>query len=236
MIPSAVFILAIALQTKISLYSKFLRRFGSMPKTFNTCFVDLEKVYGPVLRNKLWRVLREYGVDDRLLLAVKSLYSCSEVCVRRIKSRPFTVGLRQWCVLSPLLFIVSIRGGKTMARGRIQPPDQFNPVRQIPCTFFQVPRFRLWTAMQQNWLLLVICKSHGIRPSSGRAVANSGLGPKRLATPGLHELNRQSQPSRGGRHICELQDQPLTFYERFDASIIFSTGSSACTRSIFRCT
>jgi len=109
MIPSAVFILAIALQTKISLYSKFLRRFGSMPKTFNTCFVDLEKVYGPVLRNKLWRVLREYGVDDRLLLAVKSLYSCSEVCVRRIKSRPFTVGLRQWCVLSPLLFIVSRR-------------------------------------------------------------------------------------------------------------------------------
>jgi len=183
----------------------------------------------------------EYGVDDRLLLAVKSLYSCSEFCVRvgRMKSRPFTVGvgLRQWCVLSPLLFTVSIRGGgKTTARGPIQPPDQFNPARQIHCTFFfQVPHFRLWTAMQQNWLLLVICKSHGIRPSSGRAVANSGLGPKRLVTPGLHELDRQSQPSRGGRHICELQDQPLTFYERFDASIIFSTRSPACTRSIFRC-
>ena len=59
------------------------------------------------------------------------------------------------------------------------------------------------------------------RPSSGRAVANSALGSKRLVTPGLHELNRQSQPSRGGRHICELQDQPLAFCERFGASIIF---------------
>jgi len=31
---------------------------------------------------KALEVLREYGVDGRLLLAVKSLYSCSEVCVR----------------------------------------------------------------------------------------------------------------------------------------------------------
>jgi len=49
----------------------------------------------------------------------------------------------------------SIRGDKTTANGRIQPADQFNPARQIHYTFFQVPRFRLWTAMQQNWLLLV---------------------------------------------------------------------------------
>jgi len=42
---------------------------------------DLEKSYDRVPREKLWGVLREYGVDGRLLLAVKSLYSCSEVCV-----------------------------------------------------------------------------------------------------------------------------------------------------------
>jgi len=43
-----------------------------------------------------------YGPDGRLLLVVKSLYSCSEVCVRigRVKSWQFTVGieLRQGCV------------------------------------------------------------------------------------------------------------------------------------------
>jgi len=39
-------------------------------------------------------VLRDYGVDGRLLLPLKSLYSCSEVYVRvdGVKSQPFTAG------------------------------------------------------------------------------------------------------------------------------------------------
>jgi len=72
-----------------------------------TCFVDHERAYDQVPREKLWGMLREYGVDDRLLMAIKSSYSCSEVCVHvgGVKSQPFTVGvgLRQKCLLSPLL-------------------------------------------------------------------------------------------------------------------------------------
>jgi len=109
MIPSAVFVPAIALQPRFSLSSKFLRNLGSMPKT-STRFVDFEKACDWVPRQKLCGDLREYSVDGRLLLAVKSPYSCSEVCVRvgRVKSRPFTVGVGLWqgCLLSPLLFIV----------------------------------------------------------------------------------------------------------------------------------
>jgi len=58
----------------ISLSSKILRHLGSMLKTFR-CFVDLEKAYDGVPCEKLWGVLREYGVDGRLLLALESLYS-----------------------------------------------------------------------------------------------------------------------------------------------------------------
>jgi len=91
-------------------------------KNFYTCFVDLEKAYDRVPHEKLWGVLREYSAGNRLLLVVKSLYSCSEVCVRvrEVNSQPFAVGvgLRQGCVMS-LLFssIVYISGGQTMARG-----------------------------------------------------------------------------------------------------------------------
>ena len=51
-----------------------------------------------------------YGVDGQLLHAIKSFYCRLEVCVRvnGKQSKPFHVGvgLRQGCVLSPLLFIV----------------------------------------------------------------------------------------------------------------------------------
>jgi len=40
---------------------------------------------------------------------------------------------------------------------RIRPADRFNPARQTPCTFFQAPRFRLWTAVQEHWLLSISC-------------------------------------------------------------------------------
>ena len=54
--------------------------------------------------------MQEYSVDGQLLRAIKSFYCRLEVCVRvnGKQSKPFHVGvgLRQGCVLSPLLFIV----------------------------------------------------------------------------------------------------------------------------------
>ena len=74
------------------------------------CFVDLEMANNRVPRNKLWRVLQEYGTDVQsvdgryvTLLATYSLCSCEW-----LKSRSFhvSVGLRQVCVMSPLFFII----------------------------------------------------------------------------------------------------------------------------------
>ena len=76
------------------------------------CFVDLEKAYDRVPRNKLWKVLQKYSVDGQLLHAIKSFYCRPVVCVRvnGKQSKPFHVGveLRQGCVLSPLLYIVYV--------------------------------------------------------------------------------------------------------------------------------
>ena len=46
------------------------------------CFVDLEQAYDRVPRDKLWKVLQEYGVNGQLLRAIKLFYCRPEVCVR----------------------------------------------------------------------------------------------------------------------------------------------------------
>ena len=79
-------------------------------KPVYTAFIDLEKAYDRVPRDLLWSVLKEYGISGRLLAAIRSLYNdCkSHVRINGSKSDSFgvRVGLRQGCVLSPLLFII----------------------------------------------------------------------------------------------------------------------------------
>ena len=79
-------------------------------KDLFACFVDLEKAYDRVPRDKLWKVLQEYGVDGQLLRAIKSFYCRPEVCARinskQSKLLHVAVGLRQGYVSSALLVIV----------------------------------------------------------------------------------------------------------------------------------
>ena len=73
-------------------------------------YVDLEKVYDRIPKDKLWAVLLEYDVRRQLLAAIKSFYKQSEVCihVNCMKTKPFSVsvGLLQGCGLFPLLFVI----------------------------------------------------------------------------------------------------------------------------------
>ena len=81
-------------------------------KVVYVAFVDLEKAYDRVSREKLWVALKDYGVSGKLLGAVQSLYEDGWASVRvggkessrfRVKS-----GVRQGCPLSPWLFNIFI--------------------------------------------------------------------------------------------------------------------------------
>ena len=72
------------------------------------CFVDLTKAYDSVDRSALVAVLRSYGVPHQLVDIIQGLY-CGTWCRVRTAdgmSEAFEVqsGVRQGCVLSPLLF------------------------------------------------------------------------------------------------------------------------------------
>ena len=90
----------------------FLQRIEKVTlfKDLFECFVDLEKAFDQVSWDKLWKVLRKYGVDGHFLRTIKSFYCRPYVCVRvnGKQSKPFYVGvgLQQEYVLSHLLSIV----------------------------------------------------------------------------------------------------------------------------------
>ena len=67
-----------------------------------TWFVDLEKAYDHVQKDKLQAELLEYDMRGQLLAAIKLLYKQSEVCVcvNGMKTKPFSV-----CVLSSVHYI-----------------------------------------------------------------------------------------------------------------------------------
>ena len=65
-------------------------------------------MYDRVDREAMWCVLSMYGINDQLLKVVQSLYEKSEACVRVCREKfnwlEVGVGLRQGCVMPPLLF------------------------------------------------------------------------------------------------------------------------------------
>ena len=72
------------------------------------CFVDLTKAYDLVNRQAMAAILREYGVPRQLVAIIEELHSETWCQVRSAgdTSERFvvTTGVRQGCVLSPLLF------------------------------------------------------------------------------------------------------------------------------------
>ena len=75
----------------------------------DVCFIDLTKVYDSVDRTLLWTILARFGVPQNTISAVRQFHDGVRACVRlddRVCSRWFAVkrGLRQGCVLAPLLF------------------------------------------------------------------------------------------------------------------------------------
>lgn len=73
-------------------------------------FVDFERAFDTINRNAIWEALAELGVPDKIIQLIKELYRDAKCRVRfaGTESDTFSVnrGVRQGCVLSPLLFLV----------------------------------------------------------------------------------------------------------------------------------
>ncbi|KAL9970181.1 hypothetical protein ACROYT_G022514 [Oculina patagonica] len=75
-------------------------------------FIDLEKAFDSIHRDTLWNILLAYGCPEKIVSIIKLFYNnftCSVIHKKKLTDW-FSVrsGLRQGCVLSPMLFLVAI--------------------------------------------------------------------------------------------------------------------------------
>ena len=79
-----------------------------------TCFIDVKKAFDRVFRAGLWVRVAEEGVKGKMWRVLVSLYEKVESCVK-VKEHftdwfPVNTGVRQGCILSPLLYALFING------------------------------------------------------------------------------------------------------------------------------
>ena len=49
------------------------------------CFIDYTKAFDCVDHNKLWKILKEMGIPDRLTCLLRNLYAGQEATVRNVR-------------------------------------------------------------------------------------------------------------------------------------------------------
>jgi len=85
-------------------------------------FADLSAAFDNIDRDTLWRILRDMKLEEGLIRRMEKIYESTEVMVRTEEeiSESFMTrrGVRQWCVLSPILFNLYMAGINEELRNR----------------------------------------------------------------------------------------------------------------------
>ena len=77
-------------------------------KNIYFCFIDYAKAFDCMDHNKLWKILKEMEIPDRLTCLLRNLYAGQEATVRTgcgaIDWFQIRKGICQGCILSPCIF------------------------------------------------------------------------------------------------------------------------------------
>ena len=80
--------------------------------TLYTHFIDFEKAFDSIHRESLWKIMKSYGILEKLVKMVKIMYEEFECTVmddgEQTRWIKITTGVKQGCVMSGFLFLIAI--------------------------------------------------------------------------------------------------------------------------------
>jgi hypothetical protein len=76
-------------------------------------FIDSEKAFDFINRTKIWNIMKKYGIPMHIIDLVKLSYdgdTCQVIHDGRLSEPiPTTVGVKEGCILSPVLFLMVMK-------------------------------------------------------------------------------------------------------------------------------
>ena len=98
-------------------------------------FVDFEKAFDSLDREVLWKILRHNGVPEKIVRMIRIFYDGFQARVlnegEMTGSFSMNTGVRQGCLLSPLLFLVALDRVSRQAFGDNKTGIQFTLLQKL---------------------------------------------------------------------------------------------------------
>ena len=92
----------------IIIYNLIKKKCHSQSSRIYSCFVDFKKAFDSVPRDLLLQKILDLGITGNVFNVIRHIYTTDKACVKMGQSRSdffhLSIGVRQGCVLSPLLF------------------------------------------------------------------------------------------------------------------------------------
>ena len=97
---------------QIFILRNIIEQVNKWQATFYAHFVDFEKAFDSIHREGLWRIMKAYGIPDKLITMVKIMYDDFECSVldegEQTRWFKITTGVKQGCVMSGFLFLLTV--------------------------------------------------------------------------------------------------------------------------------